>query len=71
MKFIKKHKKAISIILAIWFALGFMVGSIASGNSRSFDHKTGCVYKSVAAFLNPGYLAACELFRQRFEIEGF
>lgn len=32
--------------------------------------RSGCVYKSIAPLLNPGYVIGCELFRKRFEKEG-
>lgn len=31
---------------------------------------SGCIYRSLSAILNPGYIVGCELFRRRFEYEG-
>lgn len=42
------------------------------GDRYSFvnNNLSGCVYKSLSSFTNPGYVLACELFRKRFEYEG-
>lgn len=65
-----------------WLAIGFLVGSLATvaeRDSRTYDAKSrtfkdsslsGCVYKSAAPLINPGYIAGCELFRRRFSHEG-
>jgi hypothetical protein len=31
---------------------------------------SGCIYRSISALSNPGYILGCELFRRRFEYEG-
>lgn len=65
-----------------WLGIGFFVGSLATlaeRDSRTYDPKShsfvdsslsGCVYKSAAPLINPGYVAGCELFRRRFSHEG-
>lgn len=74
------------IAMAIWNGIGFFAGLIDSADSRNLLHyvtnanggldrisdaKSGCVYRSFAAFTSPGYLIGCELSRKRFEMEGF
>lgn len=54
--------------LAAWFAIGFLLGALTSGAERDHGRETGCVYKSIASFTNPGYIVGCELFRKRFEV---
>lgn len=76
-------KEALAGIFLIWFAVGFVAGAMVTIDYRTDTRwdsaaktavdisRSGCVYKSAAAFINPGYIAACELFRRRFEVEGF
>lgn len=79
----KKYKAEIATAFVIWFAIGFVMGLVETmsyrwdweyepGTGKHIDtSKSGCVYKSYAAFLSPGHISACELFRRRFEMEGF
>lgn len=68
-------KEAAIWVAVIWFALTFFIGFLDSTvNQRPIDPnktKSGCVYKSVVSYFSPGYMVACELFRNRFEREGF
>lgn len=69
--------------LCIWFAVGFAWGAaetVIMRNRFHYDYelkkqiedsKSGCVYSSVSSFLNLGHVAACELFRHRWDLEGF
>ncbi len=72
------------LTIMVWNALGFVLGTAATvierdshhyesddkGHFKSIDDgRTGCIYRSYSAFTNPGYVAACEMFRKRFEIE--
>ncbi len=76
----RKYKTEILIGLLIWTIVGVIAGGMDSLFERSnMDYvdgkyvrrpKSGCVYKSIASFTNLGYFASCELFRNRFEIEG-
>ena len=74
IRFLKTNKKEISIGLAIWFFVGFLIGAFSSCIERYAyrpeDRRSGCVYKSIAAFTNVGYVLGCETFRERFEMEG-
>lgn len=80
VNFFKTFKTEIAIGSAAYFAIGFLIGfmeTIGYRTDREFKNgsyvdisKSGCVYKSYAAFLNPGHVVACELFRRRFEKEG-
>lgn len=69
-----------------YFCVGFFIGAMESYDERTSHKyesqpgggmttidtsKSGCVYNSIAAFLNPGHLVACEIFRKRFDLEGF
>jgi hypothetical protein len=73
----------IKYILLVYFCAGFAIGSLESlmiRTDQTYDAKeqkvidtsrSGCIYKSVSSLLNPGHIIACELFRRRFEVEGF
>lgn len=75
----KEKLMYVAAFMLCWNAAGFFVGALATVDYRN-DHdwvdgryvstaKSGCVYKSISAFTNPGFIIACELFRKRFEIE--
>jgi hypothetical protein len=57
-------KEIILIILISTSFLGFMIGSIETLSQRDDFGKSGCEYKSIAAYF-PGHWIACELFRDR------
>jgi hypothetical protein len=78
-------KTTIFWIGSTWFVLGFLIDSIETMNNRTDQtcgrnekkdwvcqgtSTSGCVYRSVAAFINPGHVIACELFRRRSDMEG-
>ncbi len=65
-------KVKIMLALLVWFAFGFITGMMETLSERTDfkNPRTGCVYESYATFLMPGRIAACELFRKRFEYEG-
>ena len=79
----KKYQIAF-LSFTMWSVLGFLIGALETELERSAgswekdgekiifasEEKNGCTYKSLATFTNLGYLAACELFRKRFEING-
>ena len=55
----------IIVMLALWLTMGLVLGSIRSIEQDDRGNK-GCEYKTLAAFVNPGYMLGCELFRKRF-----
>ena len=77
------NKQVILIALLVYNACGFLIGSVETlgeRDNREYDatnrtwkdmSTSGCHYKSLAAFLNPGRVLACEIFRRRFDQEGF
>lgn len=77
----KAYSGQILIILSVWFGIGFLIGAITTASERDAGHyddhkfvsdgRSGCIYRSLAVFMSPGYVAGCELFRKRFEYEGF
>lgn len=67
--------RALLYVMGAWSATGFMFGAMNTLMERDTvfgtrQAKSGCIYRSVAPLLNPGYVLACELFRVRFEYEG-
>lgn len=76
----KERLKLIALALFAWNVIGFVIGICVTYDARSdyrFESgktidisKSGCVYSSAASFTNVGYVAACELYRRRFAIEG-
>lgn len=69
----------------IWCLIGAMIGFIDSSDEQRHGEfvkndkgemqwvkqpKSGCIYNSLSAFTNPGYILTCELLRNRFEYEG-
>lgn len=80
-KNISKHKDILKNAVFIWILAGFCAGMIESIAMREdttyIDGKvadtstSGCVYQSYSALINPGHLLGCELFRRRFNMEGF
>lgn len=72
-KWILENKAAIGIVFLIWFAVGFILGIMNTFDVRSNTEEkipAGCVYKSAATLTSPGYIAACELFRRRWYVDG-
>lgn len=59
-----QNKKIAFYYLAIWLGIGICYAFYA----REHDKLTGCIYRSVGSFINPGYIVGCELFRERWEI---
>lgn len=47
-----------------WLSIGVGVAFYNRGETKN----TGCIYRSIGSFVNPGYIVGCELFRERFEI---
>lgn len=79
---IRANLMGILLVILLWNVMGLVIGSMASvmerdartynqkTNTYTEDGKTGCVYKSVSAFTNIGFILGCELFRERFDYEG-
>lgn len=57
-------KEILLITLIYTSILGFMIGSMETLSQRTGFEKSGCEYKSIAAYF-PGHWLACELFRDR------
>jgi hypothetical protein len=57
----------LSVTLGL-LATGFLFGAATTASERDSGKETGCVYKSVASIINPGYILGCEFFRKRFEV---
>jgi hypothetical protein len=59
--------------ILFWFVISFLIsfvwgGVVTIAERGSYrDATDGCVYRSYASFVSPGYVLACELFRARFE----
>lgn len=51
----------------MWLGLGFVTGGIVTAEERD-KGGTGCVYKSIASVVSPGYIIGCELFRKRWNL---
>jgi hypothetical protein len=64
--FIKRHASEIAIVTSIWWGTGALISIIHQFGGINGREK--CVYKSIGAFLNPGWIIACELYRERFEV---
>lgn len=75
-----ENKQALLTVFIIWNSIGLFIGACDSWNERDgvWDPyvkvkrqiNSGCVYTSIASFTNLGYLASCEIFRERFKIDG-
>lgn len=63
------------VVLLFYSFIGAGAGLFATVDARTgslgatASTNDGCVYRSVAAYINPGYYAVCELFRARFNEE--
>lgn len=59
----------IIIVVAIYCAFGALTGLLSSMDARENARKDGCVYRSLLAYINPGYIGMCELARARFNVD--
>lgn len=52
----------------IWFSCWTLAGGAWALYERYSGDNKGCVYRSAASILNPGFVLGCELLRERWEI---
>ena len=64
----KNIKIGLLIALGSWNFGGFMVSLALQAPTLKDNKWNNCVYESVGAFTNIGYVLACELYRTRFRV---
>ena len=69
MKIDDEVKFGLTLLLAIYFLVGAIIGIVETADARMAG-KDGCVYNSVSGVLNLGRVLACELGRDRFDLHG-
>jgi nitrite reductase/ring-hydroxylating ferredoxin subunit len=62
----KEDREGIKCAIIVFFLCWSIVGSFVG---YYFTHDGGCTHKNIAAYINPGYLITCAIFKPRFNLD--